>query len=291
MKKLIPLAVLAAMAFTACGTVVETGPAQVAIHSEDGEYTAEQIRDCYGPSSRERTGIGDKFYLYPNDQRSWDFTGGDGAEAGPVTVTDKDGVSLQVPGTLLFTLNTTCDVLMDFHTRVGIKYGAWKADGWLQAVRLLIGQPLEKAMDQAAQKYTWRQLLQDQAIRDQWETEVGQLARAFAAEQAGGDRDYFCQPDFTGEGDCGDFTLQLQKPILPENIANALAETAAELERKNQATNAAERIDIEAESLRSLVNVLGPDAAVLYQAIKDGKVTVIPVPAGGALNITPPAVQ
>lgn len=278
----------------ACGAVGETGPNEVAVHAEDGSYTAEQIKDCLPPSTRERMGMGDQFYYYPTDQRTWDFTGGDKSETAPISVTDREGVTLQVPGTLTFVLNTNCDVLKDFHTRIGIKHSAYGLDeGWTAALRLYIGQPLEKAMDQASQDYTWRELLQDQAIRDEWETKVGQLARQFSASQSGGDKDYFCAPSFTGEGECGDFSLELQKPILPESVANALAETAAEVERQAQAEAAQSRINVEAATLASLSEVLGPEMAVLYMAMKDGDVQVMPVPFGSSFNVAPqaPAVE
>lgn len=290
MKRILALVGAFMLLFVAaCGAVGETGPNETSIHAEDGEFTAEQIKDCLPPSTRERKGMGDKFYSYFNDQRTWDFTGGDKSESGPISVTDKDGVTLQVPGTLTFVLNTNCDVLKDFHTRIGIKHAAWTDEGWVDALRLYIAQPLEKAMDQASQDYTWRELLQDQGVRDAWETRVGQLARQFSASQAGGEKDYFCAPSYTGEGECGDFSLELQKPILPESVANALAETAAEVERNQQAVAAQDRINTEAASLQALVDVLGPQGAILYQAIQNGQISVIPVPTGTGVNITPPA--
>ena len=285
----------------ACGEVGETGPNEVAVHAEDGEFTAEQIKDCLPPSTRERMGMGDQFYYYPNDQRTWDFTGGDKSESGPIEVTDKDGVVLRVPGTLTFVLNTDCDVLKDFHQRIGIKHSAYGLDeGWTDALRLYIAQPLEKAIDQASQDYTWRQLLQDQSIRDEWETKVGELTRQFSASQSGGDKDYFCSPSYTGEGDCGSFNLEIQKPIPPESVSNALAETAAEVERNQQALAAQQRINTEAETLASLVAVLGQDGAISYQvqqqqlsilqnAITEGKVPIMPLPYGSNLNVNPQA--
>jgi hypothetical protein len=283
----IALAFLAS--FTGACSVATTGPDQAGLHYDGGPLTTVKYKNCIDQSSREIDSFADKHYKYPTSQRSWDFTGGDKSESGPISVTDKDGVTLQVPGTLLFTLNTNCDILRDFHERVGNRYKAYEDEGWLSMLRLYIGQPLEKAMDQASQKYTWRQILQDTAIRDQWEDEVGTLTRRFAADQAGGDKDYFCAPSYTGTGDCGIFTLQLQKPILPEQVANALAETAAEVERQAQAEATQNRIDVEAVTLASLSEVLGPEMAVLYMAMKEGDVQVFPVPFGSALNVTPQA--
>lgn len=291
MKKFFVIPLLALLALAGCA-YGETRPNEVAVVAADGPLSAETIQeDCIGPSTRQGIDVNGKTYNYWNDQRSWDFTGGDQSEAGPVSVTDKDGVTLQVPGTLTFTLNTNCDVLKDFHTRIGIKYKSWENDGWAQTLRLYVGQPLEKAMDQASQKYTWRQLLQDTTIRDAWEDEVGALARRFAADQAGGEKDYFCSPSYTGDGECGDFLLQLQKPILPEQVANALAETAAEVERQAQARAAQDRVNVEAVTLQALTDVLGPEMAVIYMAMQDGEIQVMPVPFGSAFNIAPPTAE
>ncbi len=33
--------------------------------------------------------------------------------------------------------------------------------------------------------------------------------------------------------------------------------------------------------------MLGPQGAILYKAIQDGKVSIVPVPTGSAVNVTP----
>ncbi|MEU0481068.1 hypothetical protein ABZ260_18000 [Streptosporangium sp. NPDC006013] len=48
------------------------------------------------------------------------------------------------------------------------------------------------------------------------------------------------------------------------------------------------KVRAEIESIKDLVKVLGPQGAVLWQAIRKGRVSVVPVPQGGNLNITPP---
>ncbi|HEX2244291.1 MAG TPA: SPFH domain-containing protein [Gammaproteobacteria bacterium] len=292
MKKTILILLLAVLGLTACGNVGETGPNEVAVWTEDGDFQAEKIQDeCLGPETYERKGMGDKFYTYWNDQRYIDFSGGDGSEAAPIQVSDKDGVLLSIPGRVTFTLNTNCEVLQEFHTRIGIKHAAWEGDGWMEMLRLYVLQPLQKALNDEAQKYTWRQLLQDQAIRDKWESDAGALARELSAQAVGGSQEYFCSPSYTGEGECGDFFVEVQKPGLPESVANALAETAAEVERQQQATAAQSRINVEAETLRALTEVLGAEYAVLYMAMKEGEIQVMPLPFGSDLNMNPPAAE
>lgn len=283
MKRLTPLIALLLVALTGCS--MSTEPDQVGLEYNAGAFTSTSFDSCVGSGTRAWHGPGDQAYAYPSGQRTYDFTGKGEAESRPISVTDKDGVTLAVPGILTFSLNDQCDMLRTFHEEIGLKYGASKADGWGRLLQAYLGNPLDKAMDQASQKYTWRQMLQDQSIRDAWDDEVGRLARQFAKDQAG--QDFFCAPSYAGKGACGDFALTLQKPNLPEAIAAALAETAAEIELRNKAENAAARIDVEAESLKALVDVLGPNGAVLYQAIKDGKVSVVPVPAGANINVNP----
>lgn len=282
-RRVAALAAAAAIGLTGCS--IATAPDEVGLEYDAGPVSATKFDKCVPPSTREYRGPGDQGYKYPAGQRTFDFTGVDGAERGPISVTDKDGVTLQVPGVATFSLNDECGTLRRFHEEIGRKYSAYDDEGWLRMLSAYFGNPLEKAMDQASQRYTWRQMLQDEKVRIEWQNEVGALARQYLKDQAGAD--FFCSPLYAGKDDCGEFALTIQKPVLPESIQQALAETAAEVERKNQAENAQARIDVEAESLRRLVDVLGADGAVLYEAIKEGKVTVVPVPQGTALQVNP----
>lgn len=282
MKKIIGLLAATLLAIAGCSTYT-TGPDEVAIHQDGGPIAGKSIKGCQDPGVKEYDNFADAHFSYPSRQVTWDFTNAEKGEADPVSVTDSEGVTLHVPGITTFSLNIECENLKEFHRRIGLKYEAYTKEGWNDMLRAYMGNPLEKALDQASQRYTWRELLQDEKVRDEWEAEVGKLARGYAQDQAGAD--YFCSPTYTGDGECGDFALTLQKPILPESISDALAQTAAEIELKNQAENAQERIDVEAESLKALVDVLGPEAAVLYQAIKEGQVNVVPVPAGSDILV------
>jgi hypothetical protein len=288
MKKIIALLPILAVVLVGCSNV-STGPDQVALHYKGGPLSETEFSKCIARSARSWDGPADTHRTYPAGQRTFDFTGADGSERGAISVTDKEGVTLQVPGVATFTLNTECEALQRFHENIGIKYSAWTTEGWLEYLNAYLGNPLEKAMDQASQAYSWRDLLNNPAIRDEWESSVGRLARQFAFDQAGDD--YLCAPTFAGDGECGDFALTIQKPILPEQIAEALAETAAEVERKTQASNAQQRVNIEAESLGTLTDALGGDAnaAVLYKAIQDGLIDVMPVPVGSTFLVNPPA--
>lgn len=290
MKKIALLALAGLLAVTGCAATT-TQPDEVGLHHDGGPLTGTDFKGCIEPGSKKWANFADHLYKYPRGQRTWDFTGGSG-EAEPIPVTDANGVTLNVPGIVTWTLNIgtytedgdyDCAALREFHERIGLKYEAWTDSGWDQLLEAYLGNPISKAMDQASQKYPWRDLLLDEEVRRDWELEVGRLARSYVLTQAGGD--FFCAPTFTGENDCGDFALTLQKPLLPESITTALNETEAEKEKENQARSIQKRINVEAETLQALVDVLGPEAAVLYQAIQNGQVSVIPLPAGANVNL------
>ncbi|MGW0586724.1 hypothetical protein [Streptosporangium sp. NPDC002607] len=160
------------------------------------------------------------------------------------------------------------------------------SDGWRRMLNIYMRVPLDRAMDAASQEFEWRGLFNDPKVKQAWEARVGRLAREFIKETAGGD--YFCNQNYAGSGQCGDISLTIQKPEPPEALVNALAsEQAAKAENVAQTQRNA-RVRTEIESIKDLVKVLGPQGAVLWQAIQKGQVSVVPVPQGSNLNITPP---
>lgn len=70
----------------------------------------------------------------------------------------------------------------------------------------------------------------------------------------------------------------------PLNRALKDAEVAAQQARAQEQRNS--QVTSELESIRELVDVLGADGYNVYQAIKDGKVSILPIPQG--TNITIP---
>ena len=51
------------------------------------------------------------------------------------------------------------------------------------------------------------------------------------------------------------------------------------------------QVQSELQSIKALVAVLGPDGYVAYQAIKDGKISVIPIPQGSSVVVQPKAAK
>jgi hypothetical protein len=279
--------------------IEESKPAEVMLHYDSGPLTAEKFKACVPPSTRNIANFQDLHYRYPADQRTFKFSADGDAESPPITVKDKSGAEITFPGIATFTLNfgtydsdgvLDCSALRTFHERIGYKYRDNYDDWWLQAIRDYMGTPLSEAFDQATKKYEWRDLLFNEESRGEWQREVGRLARLYVQEQAGAD--FFCSPSYDGRGDCGDFVLTIEEPVLDPRVTDALNETQAEKEKENQATAAQARVETEAETLQSLIDTLqDPYAAVLFWAIKENGATAVPVPFGSDLVFNSPNSQ
>lgn len=283
------LAVGLGFAATGCSRV-STEPDEVVLHYAGGTFEAIKFERCINPSSGATLlGPGDTGYHYPFGQRTFDFSGSEKAESGGISIVSKDNVEMNVAGSATFTLNTDCKVLQQFHEKIGRKFGAFfqdgESEGWTKMLNFYFKQPLDRAMDAASQEFEWKKLFNDPNVKQQWEQRVGQLARQFIKETAGAD--YFCQPNYAGVGDCGDVVLTIQKPQPPESLISALAaeQAAKQQNLAQQQINA--KVKTELESIQDLVKVLGPNGAIMWKAIQDGKVEVLPVPQNGTFNITP----
>ncbi|MQA93570.1 MAG: hypothetical protein GEV11_02635 [Streptosporangiales bacterium] len=271
--------------FSGCAaTTANTAPDQVALHYKGGAIQARTFADCIGPSSGlTLDGPGDDHYYYPFGQRTFDFTGDQNAESGSITVVSQDNIQMKVRGVATFTLQTDCQTLRKFHERIGLKYGAdlddeeagtRGDDGWQQMIGIYLKQPMDRAMDAASQRFPWKALYNDPETRQKWENEVGRLAPSFIREQSGGD--YF-----------KDIQLTIQKPEPPDSIVQALIAEQQAIAENNAQKKRNETVQTELRSIRDLVKVLGPNGYVLYKAVQDGKVDVLPVPQGGNVTVTP----
>jgi hypothetical protein len=293
----------ATLALVAAGcSTINTAPDQAGLHYKAGAVSSTKFADCVTSSNRNWYGPGDKTYTYPAGQRTFDFTGSPGSESGPLTVVSQDNQELQVQGGLTFQLDTSCDkitingkdypggILQAFHENIGIKYAAYMddndktSDGWDEMLRFYIGQPLKKAMNQAAQKYGWLAIYNDPATRVKWETEVKTLLPAAVKATTGG-ADYF-----------KNFSLTLQKPEPDPKLVSALAAAQVAITNKQAVIDQNATVDEELKQIKKLTAVLGPEGYILYKALqlcatsKDnaGCPAFIPVPQGSSLNITPP---
>ncbi|GAB2838329.1 hypothetical protein GCM10022221_42180 [Actinocorallia aurea] len=271
--------VVGALVLSGCSASI--APDQKGLEYNAGPFSSTEFDNC--GNGRIWHGPADKVYAYPVGQRTYKF-GGNG-ESDALKVVSRDDLELTVEGVATFSLNDACDTLRKFHEEIGLKYEAYEEEGWSEMLRTYIGAPLDRALDEVSKKYAWQDLYSDPETKRKWETEVGTAVAAQVNATAGDN--FFCAPTYTGSGDCGAFLLTLQQPVPPDNVRNALAAAQQAIEDNNTQENRNKQIKTEIQALKELVKVLGPNGAVLYQAIKDGRISVVPVPQGGSLNITP----
>jgi regulator of protease activity HflC (stomatin/prohibitin superfamily) len=285
MKRTPVLAVAAAilLAGTAgCANSVE--PDRAGLEYNAGAFSSTKFDNCVAPGTRAWHGPQDRVYSYPAGQRTYEFGATKEADSGAIEIVTKDNLTMQVTGVATFALNTDCKALQRFHERIGIKYGAQEEAGWNKMLGVYLRQPLDRAMDAAAKKHPWKDLYSNPTVKRAWETEVGTTVVQQVNTVAGGN--VFCAPGFTGKGPCGVFSLTLQQPTPPPNVRNALASAQEAIERATAQKNENVRVQTELDSIKALVKVLGAQGYILYQAIKEGKIKIVPVPAGGAINVT-----
>lgn len=265
-------------------TTVSTAPDQDAVKYGYGWTESGVFKGCTPPSSKERHsghGLGDRYYYYPAGQRTFDFTGGRDAESGSYGVVSRDNVQVGFTGVVTFSLDTDCDVLRHFHEQIGLKYGAYMdpddttSSGWDHMVSVYIGQPLHRSLATEAGRFGYRALYNDDAVKRQVEAALNRDLEAQVRSLAGG-------AYFRG------FSLTLQRPTIPDANRDALAaeQVAVAQNSAQKAVNA--KVGTELSSIRELVRVLGPGGYILYKAIQDGKITVVPVPLGGNINVAVP---
>lgn len=213
------------------------------------------------------------YYAYPAGQRTYRFyNDGSNADAAAFKVNTKDGVEMHASGVVSFYLNTDCETLRKYHENIGLKYQSWMENGvpskgWYSMLDVYLGQSIQRAMSDATLGLNWQQLYADPKTKAEWEAKVKQLLPIYVKQSMGGD--YIDK-----------FSVTIQKPEIPTDLSDALrsAQVAAQATKAQQEKN--KQVTTEIESIKQLVSVLGPDGYNTYQAIKNGKVNVIPIPQG-----------
>lgn len=216
--KRIALPILALVALAGC-TRVSTEPDQTALHYEGGPFSSKKYASIVEPSHRDSFGPGDKVYLYPTGQRSFDATGGPGAEHAPYTSSSKDSVELATPLSVTFELKTDAPTLRKFHELIGIKYSAFYEEntkdptgisaGWGHVLAFYIGQSIDQTVDRVLATYEWRSAYGDAEVRNAIQTAIqNELPTAVSAKMQATAFGGFFQ----------NFAVQVQRPV-PTNLA------------------------------------------------------------------------
>ncbi|MDR7325495.1 MULTISPECIES: SPFH domain-containing protein [Catenuloplanes] len=289
------LAAAVTMPMLAGCSTVSTESDQVALHYNAGSFSSTTYQECVTQNNRTWDGLGEKYYKYPAGQRNFDFMGGDDAESNPFTVVSKDNQELTVSGGLTFHLDTSCDpdggMLREFHEEIGLKFqptmddDGQTTDRWLEMLRFYIGQPLNKALATEAQKYDWLALYNDPATRAQFEAAINtNLGNAVMATTGG--KAYFTQ-----------FNLTLQKPAPRKELVDGLAAVQVAITERQAIKEQNATVDEKLKQIEKLVEVLGPDGYVLYDAMQrcltgeapKGCPQFLALPQGGSVDVPVPA--
>lgn len=293
MKRIVIPAGMAALLLAGCS--MSTNPDERGIEYNAGPITSVSFSNCIDPGAREYRGPMDRQFRYPAGQRTYQFQGdGNGADAPAYkvavegtdrvnaageTIASESTVEVTQAGTLTFTLNLSdCETFQRFHEQIGLKYGAaedgFSDEEWARFLDVYLGGPLNRALNRAADGQDWASLYSDPAQVAAFEERAVELLPELVEQQAGGP--YF-----------GDFKLQLSRPDLPENLINALAATEEAIQQNKAQQERNVQVASELEAIRELVAVLGPDGYNTYQAIKDGKISVLPIPQGSGVVVAP----
>lgn len=156
-----------------------------------------------------------------------------------------------VPVTVTMDLTTDCELLKEFHRRLGTKYNAWvdaentnnnnpSIAGWISLLNYAVGQPLEIRLQRIAQKYPWQKIWNDEAVRLEFEqtlqSEIERAVRDRTGTVADGDNDPENDPTFFTN-----FKVTVGKPDpKDENLKKALADQQTAVAKADSARLAAD---------------------------------------------------
>ncbi len=290
MRKIILIAIMAVLALTGCSSM-STNPDEAGLVYNAGPISDTQFDVCVPPGNKEWDGPSDKHIAYPVGQRTFRFDAGKGADSGLLVVATKDPIELGVSGVVAFELKTprsdtdkaACDLFKEFHEKIGNKYQPAVDDSkvtaeWVEFLNDYLGVALKRALTDATQAIGWAPLYSDPLEKAKWEKQVLTLLPIYVKQAMGGD--YLKINSVT-----------IQKPDLPDDLANSIRAVQVAIQDNKAQTEKNTKITTELSSIQALVKVLGVDGYNTYQAIKDGKISVMPIPQGSGVLVQPPAPQ
>jgi hypothetical protein len=284
------LAVIALIILFNLFNFASTDANRIGLHYGGGVIEDKKFKSIIPPGSTNKLiGPGDKLYTYPIDQRSY-IIGGAGADtddADEVTVVSKDNVRLGVRVQVYFTLNRKPEVIQQFHERIGLKTDAYTQEGWDTMLQSYFRPQIDRALAAVATDYLWNELYNNEARKTKFQTEAAAKFTEILPAAVGGD--YFCGPSYTGSNACGELSFTIQKPTpLDKGIIDGLeAKQRAELakqaqEQKNQ------QVNVELQSVKQQVALLGSQGYLLKSAIESGKIQFMVIPQNGNVSIPVP---
>ena len=182
---------------TGACTIPSTSGDEILVHRGGGMFEDQSPKGCINPAQRSVEGPGDNYYSYPANQRTYNFSSSQDADGPPIEVVSKDGQRLTISGTLSFNLNTNCDVLQAFHTKVGNREHAYFDNfpetpaGWVTVLNTYMRPALDATLDRAAKQYDWRTLYQDVTIKDKMNQDVNDQILRLVNDRFEGNEQFF----------------------------------------------------------------------------------------------------
>jgi hypothetical protein len=261
---------------------------EVTLIYDKGPASKTSFQECVDPGKTAWAGPFDQTYSYVAGQITYDFTGAKDAESPELKLISQDNQEMSVSGVLTIDLNTDCKTLQNFHENIGRRKHMYNdgdkvGEGWVPGLQTYIGQPLQRALQDAGQKYGWEALRGDGNVRAQFESDV---AKALPSLIAGATKDdaFFINPKVTVNKPTptnGGLIEQLnQRAAAEARIATINAQKAAQ--------------DAEIAQIQQLVGVLGPDGYILYRSQiaceqdKPGCLPYLPLPTGTPVTVPVP---
>lgn len=286
-----PAILLASLVLVLAGcSIASTTASEVALQYGAGPFDSRVYVSCVPINTREVNDVNDDHYYYPAGQRDFTFAG-QGGDAAPLTSNTKDSLEIKVSGTVKFTLNTDCSEFKDpsgkvwpggklqmFHELIASKFGAAPTEGgeqmpegWKTLLVNYLLAAIDRAVDNEALKYGYADLYSNADKKVAWERDVlAQIPEVLRSLTQGVDL----------------LTINsvlLQKPELPSQIVNGYADKQA-AELRAAAVDVDKRAAAEFPGGIAAYQAYQQQQAV-NQAIKDGKVQVIPIPAGSPVIV------
>jgi SPFH domain/Band 7 family protein len=298
-KAALILAALVGCATLAGCAVADPDTSQAVLRYSGGWFSNQAWNKCILPGERDVTTPGMQHFYYPQGQRTLTLSDEPGADGPPLQVATNNQILLTVRGTITYRLNTNCDpyteyktaangqrvvdrewpggLFQRFHDTIGrhsLAYaetgGEPQPPGWNTVVARYVGDPLSKAANDIGKRYTWQDLYSNPAKNAEWQAAVIAALPQLVTAQAGAD--HFLIDN-----------VQLLQPTLPPALNAELENNQAAGLRHNTAdTDKATARDFPGgvsgylEYLRQLA---------INDAIRSGKVRVIPVPAGSGVIV------
>lgn len=195
----IALAAMAAIPMVACSTTVPAGVTAIKVDDYFMVPTDPTVEGCINPETAEYNPIGGfKAFMYPARQISYDALDAPDAEA-PATVVVSNAsapAELKVPVTVTFDLTQDCEQLKEFHREFGTKYSGWLhtdgsvSEGWKSLLNYVVGQPLQNTLVSIAQKYEWRKIWNDEAVRVEFQNALRETLPKVSQQRTNG-QEYF----------------------------------------------------------------------------------------------------